>query len=67
MPDLLACPFCGQIPDQPDCYRVPDGTGGKWGRVECGCGACGPDVRTGYYTTVDRWAADAAQEWNRRA
>lgn len=66
--NLLPCPFCGAIPKQPDCFHVPDGAGGKWGLVQCtGCGAQSGDVRTGYYTDVSHWAADAAAEWNRRA
>lgn len=56
---LLPCPFCGGTEL---CFRV-DGVG-KWGRVECGCGVCGPDVRTSYEETG--WQADAAKEWNTR-
>ena len=64
---LLPCPFCGGVPEQPTCFQVDDGVGGKWGRVVCGCGACAPDVRTGYYKDVIHWAQDAADEWNQRA
>ena len=66
--ELLRCPFCGAFPEQSRCFQVDDGAGGKWGRVVCDCcGAKGGEVRTGYYTDVNHWAADAAEEWNRRA
>lgn len=64
LPDCLAipCPFCGskQVSTQEDSQ-----TGGKWGFVGCGCGARGPDVRTGYdFTPRAEWRADAVSQWN---
>lgn len=64
LPDCLAipCPFCGskQVSSQEDSQ-----TAGKWGFVGCGCGARGPDVRTGYdFTPRAEWRADAVSQWN---
>lgn len=64
LPDCLAipCPFCGskQVSTQEDSQ-----TGGKWGFVGCGCGARGPDVRTGYdFTPRAEWRSDAVSGWN---
>lgn len=65
MIELKPCPFCGAIPHQPECFTA-DMTNGKWGRVECKmCGAMSGDVHT-QYESVDVWAQDAAEEWNRR-
>jgi hypothetical protein len=64
---LRPCPFCAAVPQQPVCFHKPDGQGGKWGYVMCtNCGACGPDVRTGYYADVEHWAPAAAASWNHR-
>jgi len=64
--ELKACPFCGEVPDV-----AQDGTFStvitcKWGQIACGCGAYGPDVRTGYGKIAD-WAAEAIAAWNRRS
>ena len=47
-------------------YPALTSVGDKWGRVECACGACGPEVRTGY-KPIEHWAAAAARAWNQRA
>ena len=63
---ILPCPFCGATPTPPACYYADQGD--KWGRVVCGCGAEGPDVRTQYNLADDApWHADAVEEWNQRA
>ena len=62
---LLPCPFCGATPQPSACLVLTDPSG-KWGAVECRCGARGPDVRTGYARDVTAWAEVAASEWNRR-
>jgi Restriction alleviation protein Lar len=60
---LLLCPFCGASDGLSfECA----GAGAKWGRVECGCGAAGPEVPTDY-EDVEHWAQAAADEWNKRA
>lgn len=64
-PALKPCPFCGLTPEENSYYADQ---GNKWGRVVCGCGAYGPDVRTSYDMSPNApWHADAAKEWNRRA
>ena len=63
MSDLLPCPFCGNIPLRPGCYRGDAETLPKWGWVECGCGARAGDVRTGY-EGPEEWGAEADAEWN---
>lgn len=60
--ELKPCPFCGW--DILVYQFVPE-SGRKWGRVECTCGACGPDVRTSY-KDIDHWAQEAAEAWNER-
>jgi len=64
---LKPCPFCGGIPQQPQCYRgIDEISRPKWGMVQCtNCGAQSGDVRTGYGPVAD-WCEDAAIEWNKR-
>lgn len=52
MSDLNSCPFCGNA--DLECGHDPDAS---LYRVECNCGACGPDGKT------EQEAIDA---WNRR-
>jgi hypothetical protein len=62
---LKPCPFCGGVPDG-NCFYADQGD--KWGRVVCGCGAQGPEVRTSYDVSEDApWHDDAIAEWNTRA
>ena len=58
-----ACPFCGLR----ETRAIADpNQGGKWGFIECpGCGARGPDVRTGY-GPIAHWHSAAIEEWNKR-
>ena len=59
----LPCPFCGGAGEPQFENRIPRG---KWAFIECvGCGAKGPDVRTGY-ADIEEWRDDAVKEWNRR-
>lgn len=59
------CPFCGDKIDASDddyfCTNAVD----KWGRIRCGCGACGPEVRT-WYMKLEKWHDNAIEAWNRR-
>ncbi|WP_435607674.1 Lar family restriction alleviation protein [Pseudomonas knackmussii] len=64
MPELKPCPFCGDTPGE-DSYALTDG-GFKYGAISCGCGAVGPDVRTGYKDWPE-WKDAAVAEWNERA
>lgn len=64
MPELKPCPFCGDTPGE-DSYTLTDG-GFKYGAISCGCGAIGPDVRTGYKDWPE-WKDAAVEEWNARA
>lgn len=67
MSELKPCPFCGDVTRQPECYVIDQSQGMKYGCVQCGCGARGPDVRTAYNDKPDApWHAAAAAEWNRR-
>lgn len=61
------CPFCGDAIDVENegHFGYKDG-GTKWGAVVCGCGALGPDVRTGY-APWKIWRESALKEWNQRA
>jgi hypothetical protein len=62
---MKPCPFCGVTPPG-DSFHADQGN--KWGRVVCGCGACGPDVRTSYDVSKHApWHAAAIAEWNSRA
>lgn len=60
------CPFCGGTSGS---TRPDPEQGDKWGFAEClGCGARGPEVRTGYDTSFAApWRAEAIAAWNRRA
>lgn len=61
------CPFCGCRVDvnSETFFRQTDGP--KWGAVMCGgCGALGPEVRTGY-ADWKIWRESALKEWNQRA
>lgn len=61
-PLAVPCPFCG---GKRASTQLDETTGGKWGFVGCGCGARGPDVRTGYDSSPQaQWRADAVSEWN---
>ena len=65
MIELKPCPFCGAT----EGFGYHMDQGDKWGRVICGCGATGPEVRTGYRQHNDPkepWGPDAAEEWHRR-
>lgn len=64
MPELKPCPFCGSTPSE-DSHTLTDG-GFKYGAIACGCGAIGPDVRTGYKQWPE-WKEAAVAEWNERA
>lgn len=61
MPDLLPCPFCGEIPTD---FQADEMVGGKWGAVVCRIR--GPEVRT-HYGPVDVWRDAAIAAWNQRA
>lgn len=63
--ELKPCPFCGVVPPLCESTFVED-QGTKWGRVQCECGAQGPEVRTGYEVWT-KWCASAVEEWNRRS
>jgi len=63
---MLPCPFCGTTPDEDDPNTFVETQGTKWGAVTCGCGAMGPDVRTGYEPWL-KWKFSAIKEWNTRA
>lgn len=63
---LKPCPFCGNVPGQPGCFRGNTETMIKWGCVECSCGVRGPEARA-QYRPVAEWAPAAAAEWNKRA
>lgn len=58
------CPFCGDTPGE-DAHTLTDG-GFKYGAIQCGCGAIGPDVRTDY-KDWPHWKDAAIREWNTRA
>ncbi|MBU0901921.1 MAG: Lar family restriction alleviation protein [Gammaproteobacteria bacterium] len=58
------CPFCGDTPGE-DAHTLTDG-GFKYGAIQCGCGAIGPDVRT-EYKDWPHWKDAAIREWNTRA
>lgn len=61
---LKPCPFCGDEPYYPGCFRFSDGQGR--GAVFCSlCDARGGEVHTGY-GPVEEWAHNAAAEWNAR-
>lgn len=62
---LKPCPFCGETPPVNDPYTFCANQGEKWGHVLCGCGACGPEVRTDY-KPLPHWKDDAITEWNNR-
>jgi hypothetical protein len=64
MSKLLNCPFCDDVVTKDHCALVDGGY--KYGSILCGCGARGPDVRTGY-KSAEHWGADAIKEWNTRA
>ncbi len=59
----MPCPFCGDTKTLR--FEVDQNQGTIWGRVVCGCGVLGPDVRTQYKETG--WEPEAAKEWNTRA
>lgn len=61
---MKPCPFCGSTPSE-DSHTLTDG-GFKYGAIACGCGAIGPDVRTGYKQWPE-WKEAAVAEWNERA
>lgn len=67
---LSPCPFCGASDlDRIDSLNTDSGNRaeiGKWGWVECGCGARGPDVRA-LWGHNEGWQEDAIAAWNRRA
>jgi len=68
MTEIEPCPFCGATAKTGDIWPWQDSTQAKWGAVLCGCGARGPDVRTGYAKPEEMaWYEDAIQEWNTRA
>lgn len=62
---LKPCPFCGETPPVDDPYTFYANQGEKWGHVLCGCGACGPEVRTDY-NPLPHWKDAAIAEWNNR-
>lgn len=62
---LKPCPFCGETPPVEDPYTFCADQGEKWGHVLCGCGACGPEVRTDY-KALWHWKEAAIIEWNSR-
>jgi Lar family restriction alleviation protein len=64
---LKSCPFCGNTPQTTaNAFQFVDSM--KWGAVKCGCGACGPDVRTNYKNGEwEDWYDDAIEAWNRRS
>ena len=60
---ILPCPFCGEGDQSFEADQ-----GDKWGHVICGCGACGPEVRTGYDVSVSaKWHKESVKEWNTRS
>lgn len=64
MAELKPCPFCGET-----CAatQIDGNQGDKWGGVVCGCGAQGPEVRTGYDDSADaEWRQSAIEQWNTR-
>ena len=61
---LKPCPFCGDIPSE-NSHALTDG-GFKYGAIQCGCGALGPDVRT-EYKDWPHWRDAAFAAWNERA
>jgi Lar family restriction alleviation protein len=63
-PNLKPCPFCGTN----DALNPTEGTTFRWVRIECGCGAVGPEARRDSMAPKDA-AEDfrrAAKEWNER-
>ena len=62
--ELKPCPFCGDIPSE-NSHALTDG-GFKYGAIQCGCGALGPDVRT-EYKDWPHWRDAAFAAWNERA
>ncbi|WP_163557524.1 hypothetical protein [Halomonas sp. NO4] len=60
------CPFCNSEVDA-DCIEPDESQGFKWGAVVCpGCGAKGPEVRTGH-DRIEHWSDDALDAWDARA
>lgn len=63
---MVPCPFCGSTPDEDDPNTFVESQGNKWGAAVCGCGARGPEVRTGHGHWY-KWKFRAIEEWNKRA
>ncbi len=68
---MLCCPFCGVIPVASDYRAYSSDHDSKYdvdtyGRVECDCGARGPDVHIGSFSSRE-WQAEAVRQWNHRA
>lgn len=63
---IRECPFCDHTPEgDENTFVTPENS--KWGCVQCpSCGACGPDVRTGY-KPWNHWHEFATVEWNKRS
>ena len=62
---IKPCPFCGENINYNDPANFRETDGSKWGAVVCGCGAIGPDVRTGYQE-YQAWRDNAIKAWNER-
>lgn len=62
-PELLPCPWCGEVPDisTDAAFRLTDGV--KYGAL--GCCVTGPEVRTDY-KDVPHWREAAIAAWNDR-
>ena len=65
-PTVRPCPFCGETPNTESEISFPTNGGFKWGTLQCGCGARGPDVRTDYRPWTE-WREKAIGKWNHRA